>query len=111
MNEDDAVPTRAILALLAARAAGATIFICPSEAARTIDATAWRETMPRVHEAARRLAASGTVVLTQGGAAMKPDEIVGAYRIASATRQRQDLAPAIASDASSRVMPPSSPRE
>ena len=40
--------------------------------------------MPAVHAAARALADAGAVVLTQGGAAVAPDAIVGAYRIRTA---------------------------
>lgn len=107
--KDDSEPERAILALLTARAADATI--CPSEAARSLGATAWRDVMPRVHDAARSLAARGVVVLTQGGSAVNPDEMVGAYRIASAAGERQATAPTDASDASPLVLPVSSPRE
>ena len=69
----------AILSLLDARAADATI--CPSEAARMVDPTGWREAMPAVHAAARRLADEGAAVLTQGGAIVDPRAVVGAYRI------------------------------
>lgn len=70
---------RAILVLLVMRADGLTI--CPSEAARRINADAWRAHMPAVHDAARALVASGDVVLTEGGAVVPPDAVVGAYRI------------------------------
>lgn len=72
-------PAVAILTLLDRRAAGRTI--CPSEAARMVDPAGWRVAMPAVHAAARRLAAEGAVVLTQGGVATDPDAVVGAYRI------------------------------
>lgn len=72
----------AILELLGGCADGSTI--CPSEAARALDATLWRDLMPVLHEAARGLVASGDVVLTQGGAVKNPDGIVGAYRIRKA---------------------------
>ena len=69
----------AIFDLLAERDPGKTI--CPSEAARRIDLDHWRDAMPVAHEAARRLVERGAAVLTQGGAAVAPDNVVGAYRI------------------------------
>ena len=69
----------AIKTLLAERRADATI--CPSEAARRVDPGRWAGAMPAVHDAARRLVADGHVVLTQRGAIVSPDEVVGAYRI------------------------------
>ena len=58
----------AILALLAARRADATI--CPSEAARALagdDPADWRPLMPAVREAAAELADEGRVAVTQRG--------------------------------------------
>ena len=69
----------AILGLLAGRAAGATI--CPSEAARAVDAEGWREIMEATREAARRLVASGEVVLVQGGRVVDPSLAKGPIRI------------------------------
>lgn len=69
----------AILSLLATRKDGATI--CPSEAARIVDAAGWREAMPAIHAAAHGLSASGAVVLTQGGVVREPADLVGVYRI------------------------------
>ncbi len=71
--------SHAILTLLAERSDASTI--CPSEAARKLDPVEWRTHMPRVHAAARDLVASEKVVLTQGGAIVPPDAVVGAYRI------------------------------
>ena len=72
----------AILTLLQARAPDATI--CPSEAARILASAReapdnWRADMDRAHEAARRLADEGAVILRQGGEAV--EEPKGAYRI------------------------------
>jgi hypothetical protein len=71
----------ATLALLAARAADATI--CPSEVARALAAAAgepdWRGAMPAVHAAVDGLAAEGLVRLSWKGAAMAVRE--GPYRI------------------------------
>ena len=70
-----------MLALLAARAGGATI--CPSEAARAIAAAAgtddWRGAMPGVHAEVERMTAEGLVRVTWRGAARAVGD--GAYRI------------------------------
>jgi hypothetical protein len=75
-----------ILALLAARAPGATI--CPSEAARAVHAASdgsgpgdWRALMDPARAAARRLVARGDVVITQRGVVVDPDAATGAIRI------------------------------
>lgn len=69
----------ATLALLAARAPGATI--CPSEVARAIagDGEAWREAMPTVHAAVDTLVAEGRVRLSWKGEPL--DARAGPYRI------------------------------
>ncbi|MBV8686735.1 MAG: DUF3253 domain-containing protein [Alphaproteobacteria bacterium] len=76
----------ATLALLAARAAGATL--CPSEVARALAAAAgkadWRGEMPAVHAAVDRLAAEGLVRLSWKGAAKARRE--GPYRIGRGVR-------------------------
>ena len=51
--------------LLSERAVGRTI--CPSEAARDVDAAGWRELMPVAREAAGRLVAEGKIDVTQRG--------------------------------------------
>ncbi len=61
----------AILNLLAQRAPGASI--CPSEAARAVGADDWRELLQPAREAARELARSGEVLITQRGATVDPD--------------------------------------
>lgn len=76
---------RETLALLAHRAAGATI--CPSEVARALAADAggeppaigWRDAMPVVHAAVDRLVTEGAVQLSWKGEALK--ERSGPYRI------------------------------
>jgi hypothetical protein len=55
--------------------------ICPSEAARAVDAEAWRALMPAARAAARRLAAAGEVVVTQGGAVVDIADARGPVRI------------------------------
>ena len=71
----------AILDLLAVRDTEKTI--CPSEAARVVGGEAWRDSMPTVHAAARKLAEEGVIELRQKGARREVDSIVGAYRIGS----------------------------
>lgn len=72
----------AVLALLAGRAAGATV--CPSEVARALARAAgepdWRATMPVVHAAIDRLVAEGAVRLSWQGRALPSRS--GPYRIA-----------------------------
>ncbi|MBI1402200.1 MAG: DUF3253 domain-containing protein [Porphyrobacter sp.] len=70
----------AILALLAERAAGATI--CPSEAARRLAGPGgdWRAQMEAVHAATDALAARGAIALSWKGGPMQ--ERRGPYRIA-----------------------------
>lgn len=61
----------AIRELLAAR----TGSICPSEAARAVGGEEWRALMEPAREAARTLARSGEVEITQRGAVLDPDAI------------------------------------
>lgn len=70
---------QAILQLLNARDAGKTI--CPSEAARRLNAGNWRERMPEVRATAAALAEQGRVVITQGGVIVDPQTLVGPWRI------------------------------
>jgi len=65
MDDVDGRLERAIDALLDDRRAG--VSICPSEAARAVDAEGWRELMPAARAAAGRLAAAGSVEVTQRG--------------------------------------------
>jgi hypothetical protein len=68
-----------ILALLAARARGATI--CPSEAARAVSPDGWRPLMERARAAARRLVDRGAIEITQGGRIVDPSTARGAIRL------------------------------
>lgn len=70
---------RVILELLAGRSRGATI--CPSEAAREVEATAWRDLMEPARSAARRLVARGEVVITQKGKVVDPSKARGPIRV------------------------------
>ena len=45
---------------------------CPSEVARQLDPHDWRALMPRVREAAARLAQQGRLEIAQGGKAVLP---------------------------------------
>jgi hypothetical protein len=70
---------RTIDALLEQRRPGATI--CPSEAARAVDAEGWRELMPAARAAAGRLAAAGDVEVTQHGEVVDVATARGPVRI------------------------------
>jgi len=77
--QQDAALESAILALLAERGAGKTI--CPSEAARRVAvlgiAEAWEPLMEPARAAARRLHASGRLVITQAGHPVDPSRARG----------------------------------
>ena len=79
----------ATLALLAARAPGATV--CPSEVARSlvadnaeVGAEHWRSAMPAVHDAVDGLVMEGRVRLSWKGKSLKAR--MGLYRIAREER-------------------------
>lgn len=78
-GETDAALERAILGLLGAR--GPSCSICPSEAARAVDAQGWERLMEPVRRAARRLAARGLVEFTQGGRPVDPSTARGPVRL------------------------------
>lgn len=72
----------AVLDLLAARAARATI--CPSEAARRVagdEEAAWRPLLEPARRAARRLVARGLVEITQRGSVVDPSTARGPIRV------------------------------
>jgi hypothetical protein len=72
-----------ILALLDARAPGATV--CPSEIARAMASKdCWRDMMPAIHAAADRLVGDGLIELSWKG--RKLEERSGPYRIGRAIR-------------------------
>ena len=79
MDDVGARLERAISDLLDLRRAGATI--CPSEAARHVDADDWRDLMPAARAAAGRLAAAGQVEVTQGGTVVDVATARGPVRI------------------------------
>lgn len=89
LTDVDTALESAIIALLAARAKGATI--CPSEAARSValdhvlcqrhKIASWEELMEPARKAARRLVAGNRVVITQGGREVDPSTARGPIRI------------------------------
>jgi Protein of unknown function (DUF3253) len=68
-----------ILALLAARSQGKTI--CPSEAARAVAGSAWRDQMPLAREAAAALAAERRIDVLQKGQPVDALEARGPIRL------------------------------
>jgi hypothetical protein len=64
-TSDPAELEQVILRLLSQRAPGGSI--CPSDAARAARPDGWRDLMDDVRAAAGRLAARGSVDVTQGG--------------------------------------------
>ena len=77
--DEDGGAREATLALLDARAEGATV--CPSEVARALAGAGgdWREAMPRVHAAVDQLVAEGRVRLSWKGRRLAAR--AGPYRI------------------------------
>lgn len=82
ITEVDGKLEQAIIALLDARARGATI--CPSDAARAVagdDESNWRPLMEPARSAARRLVAQGRVQIVQKGAVVDPSTARGPIRV------------------------------
>lgn len=77
LTQTDVALQQAILDLLDTRAGT----ICPSDAARVVDAEGWRDLMEPARRAARRLVAAGEVEITQGGHAVDPSTAKGPIRI------------------------------
>ncbi len=85
VSRTDQALERSIRDLLAGRARGKTI--CPSDAARAVgpaEDEGWRALMEPARRAARRMVASGEVVITQGGKVVDPSTAKGAIRIRKA---------------------------
>lgn len=77
--------TAAIRALASHR--GPDSSTCPSDAARIVGGQNWRDLMDRTRDAARELARSGDVNITQSGSTLDPDgEWRGPIRIRIARR-------------------------
>ena len=79
MDDVDARLEQTIGELLDQRRPDASI--CPSEAARAVDAEGWRDLMPAARAAAGRLAAAGEVEVTQGGAVVDVASARGPVRV------------------------------
>ncbi|NEM91982.1 DUF2256 and DUF3253 domain-containing protein [Galbitalea soli] len=79
VSRADAELEWSILDLLGSRAASATI--CPSDAARSVGDDDWGDLMEPARRAARRLVASGDVVITQKGRVVDPSSARGPIRI------------------------------
>jgi hypothetical protein len=88
VDDDDRRLEQAIDRLLDERRPGATI--CPSEAARAVDADDWRDLMPAARAAAGRLADAGAVEVTQGGEVVDVATARGPVRI---HRRRSVISP------------------
>ena len=69
----------AVMAVLDGRGEG--VSICPSEVARAIDPTRWRERLDDVRAAAVRLSLAKRIVVTQAGFAVDPRVAQGAIRL------------------------------
>jgi hypothetical protein len=79
VNRVDRELERTIVELLSRRSRGASI--CPSEAARRVGGEGWRQLMEPARCAARRLAAAGTLEMTQRGAVVDPSTAKGPVRL------------------------------
>ena len=75
---DDALAA-AIIDLLSQRKRGASI--CPSEAAREVDAGNWRALLEPSRAAARRLVAEGRLEILQNGRVVDPSTARGPIRL------------------------------
>lgn len=83
---DDATIAATIDALLAARAADASI--CPSEVARAVSPADWRALMPTVRRVAAARAQEGVIRITQGAAVIDPHDVL-AERVRGPLRIRR----------------------
>jgi len=64
-----------------ARERGPEKSLCPSEAARKLDAENWRRHMTEIHHAARRLARSQKLRILQKEKQIDPDQVRGPVRL------------------------------
>ncbi len=76
---ESAAAERAILDLVTARGAGKTI--CPSEAARVLDAENWRAHLKAIRAAAARLADRGLIRVTRKGKTVDIRTVKGVIRL------------------------------
>jgi hypothetical protein len=79
VNDLDQALETAIMQLLTQRGTGKTI--CPSEAARLLDPSGWKELMDKARAAAQRLVAKGEIVVTQRGKTVDPSQVKGPIRL------------------------------
>jgi hypothetical protein len=77
---NDETVENAILSLVEARGAGKSI--CPTDAARALDAENWRARLNAVRNGAIRLALAGKVDILRKGKPVDPTDFKGVYRIA-----------------------------
>ena len=75
----DAALEATLVDLLAQSTAGATT--CPSEAARIVGGEDWQKLQEPARRAARRLVATGTFEITQGGRVVDPSTARGPIRL------------------------------
>ena len=75
----DAALAATLIDLLAKGSAGATV--CPSEAARLVGGEDWEKLHEPARRAARRLVATGTFEITQGGRVVDPSTARGPIRL------------------------------
>ena len=85
MAVTDAQIERTIRELLAQRDEGKTI--CPSDAARALDADGFRELMPPVRRVARDMVERGELEVTQKGRVVDIDTARGAIRLRRSSRR------------------------
>jgi len=77
---NDETVENAILSLVERRGAGKSI--CPTDAARALDAENWRARLNAVRNGAIRLALAGKVDILRKGKPVDPTDFKGVYRIA-----------------------------
>jgi hypothetical protein len=85
-NQDGRRLETSIIELLDGGARSATID--PADAARAVGGSTWRPLVAPARDAARRLVASGDVVVTQGGRVVDPATATGPIRIRRSGRPR-----------------------
>ena len=78
-SADGAAAERAILDLVTERGAGRTV--CPTEAARRLDAQNWRARLKDIRAAAARLADRGLIRVTRKGKAVDIRTVKGVIRL------------------------------
>lgn len=67
------------MALVTARGHGKTI--CPSEAAKELDAENWRGLLTKVRRTAQAMAREGQIAIYRKGKAIDPDAMKGVIRL------------------------------